>query len=300
MGLLRALLYKIIELVPEIAPRICPSRWAMLKILGQDCVEQFPPWTWGEISNTFTFLDQFLGQKFNLAIFIDGLDEFDGDYTSLIELVKQFHSRPGVEVCVSSRPWSDFRDAFISCPKLRMESLTHHDMHMFVRGRFDTSIAFRELSSSLPEQAEDHLTGIVLKAEGVFFWVSVVTNAPLQGPAEGDNLTDLKLLLDSLPSHLSELYTNLWRRIKPSCMHGGAQPLLLFRAYIPPSAVGGNQSLPSDQRGGMPAEMLWLADGSPPIISPKLAVAPNNKKKVGWPHEGIVRSITQGHRRLHA
>jgi len=135
-GLLRSLLRQILEQAPQLGPLMFPARWAMLKIFGKHANQRFPPWGWTELFETITAFTVSAHRMFNLAIFIDGLDEFPGDYGRLIGLVNQFHGRLGIKVCVSSRPWNEFRDVFLDCPQLHMELLTREDMKRFVHGSF--------------------------------------------------------------------------------------------------------------------------------------------------------------------
>ncbi|GAB1315850.1 hypothetical protein MFIFM68171_06060 [Madurella fahalii] len=175
-GLLRTLLYQVIEKAPNLGPKLLPGRWAAIKIFGETAADQLPSWTWQELFESLTLLSSLNDRPFNLAVFVDGLDEFDGDHVRLIDVIKLFHSRPGIKVCVSSRPWNDFRDAFADCPQVRMEMLTKQDMESFVRGKFEMNRAFTELQAVLPTDAQELLLGIVEKAKGVFLWVSVVTS----------------------------------------------------------------------------------------------------------------------------
>ncbi|KAK1773269.1 hypothetical protein QBC45DRAFT_97682 [Copromyces sp. CBS 386.78] len=252
-GLLRTLLYQIIEAVPEVALKILPSRWAMLKLFGEDAVRKMPEWKLPELYEAVTSLD--LGdvdQKFKLAIFVDGLDEFDGDYDDLIDLMRVLRNRSGIKLCVSSRPWNEFRDAFCECPQLRMEKLTERDMATFVRGSFQTRPSFRDLSAALPSEAEDLIQQITRKAEGIFLWVAIVTRLVLEGLREGDLLADLKLKLEDLPSDLSDLYSSLWRGIKPQYKKDGARLLSIFETFHRELKFTGPRHLT--------AERLWFAD----------------------------------------
>ncbi|KXX73504.1 hypothetical protein MMYC01_208360 [Madurella mycetomatis] len=154
--------YLVIEEAPNLGPKLLPGRWAMLKVFGETSVAQLPPWTWRELFESLNLLASFDDRPFNLAFFVDGLDEFDGDYIWLIDVIKLFHSRPGIKVCVSSRPWSDFRDAFADSPQLRMEMLTKHDMELF---------------AAFPVDAQELLSGIVEKAKGTV-WSQIEKSVP--------------------------------------------------------------------------------------------------------------------------
>ncbi|KAK0613990.1 hypothetical protein B0T14DRAFT_547836 [Immersiella caudata] len=261
-GFLRTLLYQIVEQAPDLTPRLFPGRWATQKIFGSAALDHLPPWTWEELFEAFISLASLLERKRrrSLAIFVDGLDEFSGDHSRLIDLVKLLHSQQAVKVCVSSRPWNEFRDAFVSCPQLKMESLTEKDLVIFVQGVSNASVAFTELKEAYPTEAQDLLKRVVHRAGGVFLWVSLVTKVMLGSLTDGATLSDLEQLLESLPEDLSRLYTSLWGRVGSRYKQDGAHFLLLFRAYTN-APILDMDDLKLDPPPGMESEVLWLADG---------------------------------------
>lgn len=260
-GLLRTLLYQILEAAPQLASQILPARWAVLKLFGSKARRHLPPWTWQELFDSIMALDlESVSDSSKLAIFIDGLDEFEGDekdHEALIEVVKKFHSCSGIKVCVSSRPWNTFRDAFHDCPQLRMEMLTQTDITLFVHGSFNRSPAFRDLHGTTPDEANQLMSTMINKAEGVFLWVSIVTSVILEGLRDGERLESLSRKIDELPSDLGKLYTSLWRGIKPEYKADGARLLVLFETF--------HQGLKFVGPNGLTAEKLWLADGESPV-----------------------------------
>jgi hypothetical protein len=214
-GLLRALLLQCLEQMPSLCPRVCPRRWALCKIFGPSAMQAAPQWTWKELLESFSALTSLTGDQFNLALFIDGLDEFDGDHQKLIEFVRLFHRRNGVKILISSRPENVFLDAFSANPSLKMEDFTTKDIEIFVQSEFSQTRGYDELTQANPVEADRLMTGIVEKAKGVFLWVSVVVRALREGLTEGDSLKELRSLLEVLPTDLSELYSSIWLRIKP-------------------------------------------------------------------------------------
>jgi len=227
-SLLQSLLYQILRQAPDIAHKLLPGRWAMLKMFGEATADQLPIWTRRELFDGLVSLGTFTNRIFNVAMFIDGLDEFTGEFTELIQLVKQLHSCPSVKVYVSSRPWNEFRDALVDCPQLRMEKLTQDDMQTFVRGKFQSNRAFIELHHTSPFITDELLSGIVEKASGVSLWVSVVVKTALAGLVDGDKLADLKTTLEALPNDVENLYDALWSGIKPEYKEDGARLFTVF------------------------------------------------------------------------
>ncbi len=96
-------------------------------------------WTVPELMRAFhAFLDVALGQM-NVCLFIDGLDEFDGDYGQIIHFFKGLGEGPDggrIKMCLSSRPWDVFERAFqLSVPSLRLQDLSYGDMHTYASDR---------------------------------------------------------------------------------------------------------------------------------------------------------------------
>lgn len=213
-GLLRSLLVQCIEQMPSICRKVCPRRWAFLRLFGVGFLQDAPEWTWEELKECFQAMTALIGDRFNLSLFIDGLDEFDGQYQELIKFVELFQSRGGVKILVSSRPENEFVDAFQVNPSLKMEHFTATDVRTFAQGELNRTRGFLELLQANPLDAEGLVGGVVEKAKGVFLWVSVVVRALCEGLTEGDSLTDLRRLLDTLPTDLSDLYSSIWVRIR--------------------------------------------------------------------------------------
>ena len=60
--------------------------------------------------------------------FIDGLDEFSGVHSELVDLFKSISSLANVKICILSRPWLEYEDAFVHNPRLVLQDLTYSDI----------------------------------------------------------------------------------------------------------------------------------------------------------------------------
>ncbi|KAI0100363.1 hypothetical protein GGR51DRAFT_564172 [Nemania sp. FL0031] len=237
-GLLRSMLHQCLQRSPRLlVPKVFPNRWALIQLFSPDARVVLPEWRPWELLSGFRALlsiaDQEpvdLGFTFKLALIIDGLDEFDDedDHTALVELLQEAVTCRNVKICVSSRPWNVFQDAFHQNPMLQLERLTHEDIERYVQGQFQKSPGFSEQKHLHPTQAEKLLGDIVLKAQGVFLWVSVVVRNLLVSLREGDKLSDAQTTLDSLPEDLDRLFLAIWSRTKPANNIEGAHYFLLL------------------------------------------------------------------------
>lgn len=195
----------------------------------------------------FSLFSLCLGDRFNLFLFIDGLDEFEGDHGALIELINALHLRNGTKICVSSRPWNIFTDTFENSYTLRMDQVTAGDIRLYVRGSLEQTPGFRDWKERSPGQAESLVLDIVTKAQGVFLWVSVVVVQIRLGLSEGDKVSDLRAVLQDVLEDLSAIYDSIWRKIKPSYIHNSSQIFQIHQCAI-------------DSNERMQALLLYLAD----------------------------------------
>ncbi|KAF4466302.1 hypothetical protein FALBO_6836 [Fusarium albosuccineum] len=212
-GLLRTLLYQILSAYPDLISQIHPRRWTLLQIFGSEV--SLPRWTTAELINCFNALTSKAGRDFNLALLIDGLDEFEGDHKQLVDLVQRMNLHKGVKVCVSSRPWNVFDDRYKRGPMLKVESLTKDDIKVFVRDKFSQSDGFQELKAMFPSQVDKLLRDVVDKAQGVFLWVAIVVEFWLVDLTEGIRLSKLQSTLDDIPDDVAKLFERIWNRIEP-------------------------------------------------------------------------------------
>ncbi|KAK3985883.1 hypothetical protein QBC44DRAFT_403817 [Cladorrhinum sp. PSN332] len=251
-GFLRTILHQVLRQMPHITPKVCPRRWAFLKLFGTQALKPYPEWTVDELLESMSILTElFVDKEFKISLFIDGLDEFDGDHTSLIALVKRFHSCEGAKVCVSSRPWHIFADAFHENPSLRVQDLTRGDMEIYVKGHFEANRAFLELQRSSPQEAASLISHVVDKSEGIFLWVAVVVKTLLEALTDGNGptLDDLQQTLDQLPQDISELYQRIWTQIDPKYVGDFSQMFQILDAC----------------EGPLDDLTLWLAERQGPL-----------------------------------
>lgn len=134
---------------------------------------------------------------------IDGLDEFDSDCDELAEfLLETTSNKLNVKLCLASRPWLVFEDAFRLQPSLRMEDLTIHDIRLFVLGTLDQSPMYVGLRRHNRKDAKGLTEAVTKMASGVFLWVRLVVKSLLDGLRDGDTV------VTSTPGFFSCLVTS--------------------------------------------------------------------------------------------
>lgn len=156
-----------------------------------------------------------LDSKF--CFFIDGLDEYTGDHYSLIQDFARLVQSPQIKLCVSSRPWTIFKDHYGGDHGLKftLEDLTSVDMHEYVRITLEEDKRFRQLMVREPE-ALSLAAQIRDRAEGVFLWVYLVVRSLLRGLNDHDSSTELKWRLSQIPPDLNTFFRKIVDTLDPA------------------------------------------------------------------------------------
>lgn len=204
-GMLRTLLYQVASQVKECIPQIAPQRWSVTKVFREDAAG----WAMGELLQALDRLTSSDFSNLRLFFFIDGLDEFAGRHEEIISLLERLGSHPHIKLCISSRPWVVFEDAFHMKPSLRMQDLIGKDIETYVDTKLHGSERFLRLEKLSPSVAKDFIHQIASKASGVFLWVTLVVRELLRGIQDGDRLSDLQQRLDAMPSDLYAFFAKM-------------------------------------------------------------------------------------------
>lgn len=116
-GLLRSLLHDILRQCPSWIPLVCSTQ--ILRRIDQG--DPFP-WSLQELRQALLNVSQAHGLSTNVdgydyastyfCLFVDGLDEYAGRASDLIEIFDSVASSKQVKICLASRPWPDFTEAY--------------------------------------------------------------------------------------------------------------------------------------------------------------------------------------------
>jgi hypothetical protein len=233
-GFLLSFLSQILRQIPQLIPLASPSRWEALCLFNADPRD----WTEEELLKALRITTQRAPRNFKFCLFIDGLDEFDGNPSELISLVKDLLRNENVKVCVASRPWVVFEDAFKHEPSLMLQHLTYNDIKAFVTAKFHAEPGFDLLRRREPAYADQLIENIVVKAAGVFLWVQLVVGSLIGGMSNADRISELQYRLDQLPPDLEALYEKMITSIDLLYTEHAAQLFnLVIESPEPPSLV---------------------------------------------------------------
>lgn len=210
-GLLRSLLVDIIRQCPEMVNHIHSSsderlmgiqqaNWTLetLMLILEECVTV-------RISASFCF-------------FVDGLDEFHEENRStfrhLINTLNRIAAFPNVKICVSSRPWTIFLDAFQASPErtFRLEDLTRGDIRKYVTDNFKKHEQYERLSR-FDAGYSRVIEEVSTRAQGVFLWVYLVVKDLLDGLTYNDSVQTMMQRLSQFPRGLEEFFQHIIDRV---------------------------------------------------------------------------------------
>ncbi|KAF2815966.1 uncharacterized protein BDZ99DRAFT_514589 [Mytilinidion resinicola] len=209
-GLLRAILHESLSQYPELVPVVFPTHCRMFARRRLDIHDP----SLVELMDAFKILTTQTSMPLKICLFIDGVDEYDGDHVKFAEYLRSIAS-PRCKFLLSSRPTPNCVEAFESCPSLRLQDLTNTDIQTYVRGNLVDNSRVRELLQDNPSLGDLLTSEIVSKASGVFLWVVLVVKALKDGLRNRDNVQDLLRRVDELPADLDNLYGEMLHRMDP-------------------------------------------------------------------------------------
>jgi len=214
-GLLRSILYEILQTSPALARRmvseLAPTHGLALSAHGDSDF-----WTLEQLTRVYNGL-MLSENTVKFCFFIDGLDEFKGGSFELVRTIRELSNYPSVKICVSSRPWAEFVNAFgrDNPWHIRLEDFTENDIRAYVHDRFNESEQFQLLvdrnrqsqrQNEIDSGYEELKNQVVRRAQGVFLWVFLATRSLLQGAQYEDTLIEMSQRLDTFPPDLYDYF----------------------------------------------------------------------------------------------
>lgn len=230
-GLLRSLLYEILARAPELAPALYKTKWETMKCGPRTQWSDY--WTLDELQECLARIAKFPELPVKVCLFIDGLDEFDGDSLALCKTIHNLCDSPDIKACVASRPWNVFKDFFGGHRErtLSVNELTQRDIMSYAASRLFEHPRWNTTVSQVPE-ASKLSERISARAESVFLWVFLVTRELREGLTNGDSWSDLQRRLESIPTDLESFFKHILDSVDPF-YHEKMATSLLLAVYIP-------------------------------------------------------------------
>lgn len=169
--------------------------------------------SWSFISLKKT-LDELLQQlPDNLCIFVDGLDEFQGDMLELLKLLKSLprkaRGQKMLKMCLASRPEPVIASLLESQAGLKMHDYNYAGIERYLLN----AVEDLEFPSIEEPWRLDSSSRIASKAEGIFLWARFALYELVESHVAGETSDELQLRLEALPPSMNELYANILKRM---------------------------------------------------------------------------------------
>ncbi|CAD6572041.1 MAG: hypothetical protein ASARMPRED_005011 [Alectoria sarmentosa] len=232
-GLLRSLLYDVLRQCPDLMPLMLPSRWNPAMLHGTRS-----PWNIQELLHAFTQLSTQTVDSARFCFFVDGLDECAGEHVEIISVLSSLATSETIKVCLSSRPWNIFENAFGKSTdrKLLLQDFNAPDIKLYVKDMFESNDQYLQLKVQ-DNRYEGLAKEIVGKAQGVFLWVFLVVRSLRRGLTNADTLLVLQTRLRQFPTDLKEFYLQMVGNIEDIYHEQMAQTLHIALSLSEPSPV---------------------------------------------------------------
>ena len=216
-GLLRALLLSLLSKHRNLLKDSMPGYYTgVSRMIASDMKISAPqPLSLTEIKAAFTRAVKAFSSHSYACIFIDGLDEYEGDVNEILDLFLPVLSEK-FKMVVSSRPIPSCLTAFQEYPHLRLEDLTRPDILSYTKQQLESHPNVVRLKQHYQAGLDKVIEELVKKSSGVFLWVILVVKLLLHSLDAGDSLKELSQQLDTMPTELGPFYKHMLDKMEPS------------------------------------------------------------------------------------
>ncbi|KAI2627444.1 hypothetical protein GGS26DRAFT_592472 [Hypomontagnella submonticulosa] len=288
-GLLRTLLFQVLLERPDLTSRAFPAMWT--RPVHHWEASGIPSWTIKELLEALLLLCSAIGPDF-LFIFIDGLDEYEGEHDTLLELIRSLGRTSGIKLCVSSRPSPDFRDAFEDNPwKLYLHDLTGSDIETYTRAQLEHCYHSKQSRLRGQNATQGLVNKITTRAQGVFLWVFLVVRSLVRGFIFEDSIEDLHRRLDDLPHPLEDFFDQILVSIDNLYKSQTARLLLVLAHSRTPMTLLSFYFL--DREEGLPFDSKSFLRDWPNVNSAELEAVDTKKRQLIAQCNDLIQIVEQ-------
>ena len=203
-GLLRSLLYQLIKKMPKIDVR------------GLDDNEEDSISGWPEHRLRNALRRSLESTKNGVCILVDGLDEYEGSFLTLVPFLQSLATSNGsekfpIKICISSRPEPVLSQYLQQLPQLSMSDHNSSGIRSYCSLTIDEIklVVLEGLYTSRISQL------IAERAEGVFLWDRFELEELVQGYSSGDTVEEILKRLNSIPDSLEQIFDRMLGRVEP-------------------------------------------------------------------------------------
>ncbi len=163
------------------------------------------------------------------------------DCQDIVQLFKSLTSnenrRVRVKICVSSRPWQVFTDAFITGPSLRLQDLTEPDIRKYLMDSLSESRPLLSLLTNESSDLNSLAELLMIQANGVFLWANLVTKKVLRDARDGAEMAEIHARILAMPQGLEELFVRMLQDIPEDYVDEAARIFQIRRCSMSPPSL---------------------------------------------------------------
>jgi hypothetical protein len=212
-GLLKYLLHQLLSENKGMIPNTFPELWQRLQTMTTKervKLSQALEWDTMELMIAFRSFIDVAVEHSKICLFVDGLDEFEGDHHEMIQFFKSLGNGvhgDRVKMCLSSRPWAVFESSFqLSVPNLKLQELTYQDMHHYVADRLGADLQIGSLLEDNVIFTQAFFEELVRRADGVFLWAKLAVSKILKTFQPSQGVSHLQVILQTFPTELEDFF----------------------------------------------------------------------------------------------
>jgi hypothetical protein len=216
-GLLSSLLYQILSSEATMLDTV-------VDLFRKRLLKRRLRWSRQDLEQAFTVIMEQKNTEVSICLFLDALDEYDGDPESVAYFLRSIVATPQdsatkIKVCFSSRTYNIFIDEFGKCPGFKIHEHTQQDIEQVIAGRMFTSQSINDTLALGDVQAIHQFREVkcqlVSRAEGVFLWLKFALDNILRVHREGGTMADILQRLSFLPDELDQFYHLIIENVLP-------------------------------------------------------------------------------------
>lgn len=219
VGILRHVLFQVLTQNPKLIDKVISS-------LAKGSEQWKPPkpsdyiWTERSLESALVLCKEQSDVPFRFCLFLDGLDEHEGDFGEHCRYLKNLTSSSArdagnIKICLACRPEQEFLDAFLESPGFAIQDYTRNDIQTFAAEPIRTHPRIGELRRHgvSDVDVESLIAEITNKAEGSFLWTRYVTNDIKRHLTSGGDIVSSRQRIELTPPGMDEYFDSILERV---------------------------------------------------------------------------------------
>jgi hypothetical protein len=210
LGPFQSLLYQIFREIPDLITLVCSDHL------------EHEAWDMESLAATFKRIGKQSTLEIRFCFFLDGLDEYAGEESDIVQMLDVIAEGSHIKLCVSSRPGRMYEEHLRRGSQgFDIANFTRDDMREYVHERLHSSTKFQKLAyqdqtlQNMSYPCQGLITDISQRARGVWLWVFLVTRELCSEAERDEPIESLLKVVDEFPPNLEGYFTHIIENIKP-------------------------------------------------------------------------------------